>query len=74
MMRETRAMMREMQGAQGMMGGRGMMMGGMMPAAGAAAPVEEEQTEFTVNLTAAGANKVNVIKVVRAVTGLGLTP
>ena len=44
------------------------------PAAGggAAAPAGEEQTEFTVNLTAAGANKVNVIKVVRAVTGLGL--
>src|SRR5688572_23448808 len=41
-------------------------------AAGAAAPAAEEQTEFTVNLTAAGANKVNVIKVVRAVTGLGL--
>ena len=44
------------------------------PAAGggAAAPAVEEQTEFTINLTAAGANKVNVIKVVRAVTGLGL--
>ena len=44
------------------------------PAAGggAAAPAVEEKTEFTVNLTAAGANKVNVIKVVRAVTGLGL--
>src|SRR5688572_16301485 len=41
-------------------------------AAGAAAAPAEEQTEFTVNLTAAGANKVNVIKVVRAVTGLGL--
>ena len=41
------------------------------PAAAAAAPAEEK-TEFTVNLTAAGANKVNVIKVVRAVTGLGL--
>ena len=41
--------------------------------AGAAAePAAEEKTEFTVNLTAAGANKVNVIKVVRAVTGLGL--
>jgi large subunit ribosomal protein L7/L12 len=36
------------------------------------APAAEEKTEFTVNLTAAGANKVNVIKVVRAVTGLGL--
>jgi len=41
-------------------------------AAGAAAAPVEEKTEFTVNLTAAGANKVNVIKVVRAVTGLGL--
>jgi large subunit ribosomal protein L7/L12 len=42
------------------------------PAAGGAAAAAEEQTEFTVNLTNAGANKVNVIKVVRAVTGLGL--
>jgi large subunit ribosomal protein L7/L12 len=43
------------------------------PAAGAAAaaPVEE-QTEFNVILTAAGANKINVIKVVREVTSLGL--
>src|SRR4249920_1316036 len=40
--------------------------------AGAAAPAAEEKTEFTVLLTAAGENKVNVIKVVRAVTGLGL--
>ena len=39
---------------------------------GAAAPAVEEQTEFTVMLTAAGDNKVNVIKVVRALTGLGL--
>lgn len=42
------------------------------PAAGGAAAAAEEKTEFTVNLTAVGANKVNVIKVVRAVTGLGL--
>ncbi|NTV95266.1 MAG: 50S ribosomal protein L7/L12 [Thiobacillus sp.] len=41
------------------------------PAAGAAAAVEEK-TEFDVVLMAAGANKVNVIKVVRAITGLGL--
>src|SRR6516225_7790755 len=40
-------------------------------AAGAAAPVEEK-TEFTVVLTAAGANKINVIKAVREVTSLGL--
>jgi large subunit ribosomal protein L7/L12 len=38
----------------------------------AAAPVVEEQTEFTVMLNAAGEKKVEVIKVVRAVTGLGL--
>ena len=41
------------------------------PAAAAAAPVEEK-TEFNVVLTAAGANKINVIKVVRELTGLGL--
>jgi large subunit ribosomal protein L7/L12 len=38
----------------------------------AVAPVAEEQTEFTVMLNAAGDKKVEVIKVVRAVTGLGL--
>ena len=42
------------------------------PAAGGGAAAVEEKTEFTVNLTTVGANKVNVIKVVRAVTGLGL--
>jgi large subunit ribosomal protein L7/L12 len=41
------------------------------PAAGPAAPVEEK-TEFTVTLTAAGPNKINVIKEIRAITGLGL--
>jgi large subunit ribosomal protein L7/L12 len=40
--------------------------------AGAAAPVVEEKTEFDVILTAAGDNKVNVIKVVRVITSLGL--
>jgi large subunit ribosomal protein L7/L12 len=39
---------------------------------GAAAPAAEEKTEFAVVLTAAGANKINVIKVVREVTQLGL--
>ena len=42
------------------------------PGAGAAAAAVEEQTEFTVMLLAAGGKKVEVIKVVRAVTGLGL--
>jgi large subunit ribosomal protein L7/L12 len=41
------------------------------PAAAAAAPVEEK-TEFTVVLANAGANKINVIKEIRAITGLGL--
>lgn len=45
--------------------------GGGGAAAAAAAPVEEK-TEFTVILTAAGANKINVIKAVREVTSLGL--
>jgi large subunit ribosomal protein L7/L12 len=42
------------------------------PAAAAAAPAAEEQTEFTVILAAVGEKKVEVIKVVRAATGLGL--
>ena len=48
--------------------------GGAAPAGGggAAAPVSEEQTEFTVVLKEAGAKKIQVIKVVREITGLGL--
>jgi len=42
------------------------------PAAGGGAAAAEEKTEFTVILNSSGENKVNVIKVVRAVTGLGL--
>jgi large subunit ribosomal protein L7/L12 len=42
------------------------------PAGGGAAAAAEEQTEFTVNLTEVGANKVSVIKAVRELTGLGL--
>ena len=45
---------------------------GAPAAGGAAAPVEEEQTEFTVVLKEIGANKINVIKAVREVTTLGL--
>ena len=44
----------------------------MMAAAGAAAAPVEEKTEFNVILTSAGAQKINVIKEVRAVTSLGL--
>jgi large subunit ribosomal protein L7/L12 len=47
------------------------MMGSAPGAGGAAAPVEEK-TEFTVTLTEVGSNKINVIKVVREVTSLGL--
>ena len=42
------------------------------PAAAEAAPAVEEQTEFNVVMTSHGANKINVIKVVRTITGLGL--
>lgn len=44
----------------------------MPVAGGAAAPAAEEQTEFDVILTGAGDKKINVIKVVREITGLGL--
>jgi large subunit ribosomal protein L7/L12 len=48
--------------------------GGAAPAGGGAAPAApvEEQTEFTVTLKEAGAKKIQVIKVVREITGLGL--
>ncbi len=48
------------------------MMMGAMPAAGSAAEAAEEKTEFDVELTSAGAQKINVIKAVREITGLGL--
>ena len=44
----------------------------MVAGAAAAAPAEEEKTEFDVILAEAGANKINVIKVVKEATGLGL--
>jgi large subunit ribosomal protein L7/L12 len=43
-----------------------------VPVAAAAAPVVEEKTEFDVVMTSFGANKVNVIKAIREITGLGL--
>ena len=45
---------------------------GVVAAAGAAAPAAEEKTEFDVILANFGANKLNVIKAVREITGLGL--
>lgn len=49
-----------------------MMMGGMMPAAAAGAEAEEEKSDFDVEVTATGDQKINVIKAVREITGLGL--
>ncbi len=46
--------------------------GPVSPAAAAEAPKEEEKTEFDVELTEMGPNKLNVIKVIREITGLGL--
>ena len=46
--------------------------GGMPGAAGGAAAPAEEKTDFTVTLTEVGSNKINVIKVVREITSLGL--
>src|SRR5579872_1389564 len=48
------------------------MMVGAMPGVAAGAAAAEEKTEFTVELTEGGANKIGVIKVVREITGLGL--
>ena len=45
---------------------------GVVVAAAAAGPAEEEKTEFDVELTSIGPNKIKVIKVVREITGLGL--
>jgi len=65
---ELKTILKDKYGIEPAAGGAVMMAAG--PAA-AAAPAEE-QTEFDVVLTDAGANKINVIKVVRAITGLGL--
>lgn len=66
---ELKTILKDKSGIEPAAGGAVMMAG---PAAGAAAPAEEEKTEFDVVLTDAGANKINVIKEVRAITGLGL--
>jgi large subunit ribosomal protein L7/L12 len=70
---ELKKMLEEKWGVQAASGG-GMMMMAAMPGAAAAAPAEEveEQTEFTVVLKEIGPKKIDVIKVVRALTSLGL--
>jgi large subunit ribosomal protein L7/L12 len=66
---ELKTILKDKYGIEPAAGGAVMMAAG--PAAAAAAPAEE-QTEFDVVLTDAGANKINVIKEVRTITGLGL--
>ncbi len=76
---ELSQLVKDMEEVFGVSAAAPVMMGGMMPmgvaaggdGAGAAAP-EEEQTEFDVILTDFGPNKIQVIKVVRELTGLGL--
>ena len=66
---ELKNILKDEYGIEPAAGGAVMMAG---PAAGAAAPAEEEKTEFDVILKTAGDKKINVIKEVRAITGLGL--
>ena len=66
---ELKTILKDEYGIEPAAGGDVMMAG---PAAGGAAEAAEEKTEFDVVLTEAGANKINVIKEVRAITGLGL--
>lgn len=67
---ELKTILKDEYGIEPAAGGGMMMAAG--PAAGAPAEAAEEQTEFDVILKAAGAQKINVIKEVRAITGLGL--
>jgi large subunit ribosomal protein L7/L12 len=69
---ELKKILKDEYGIEPAAGGAVMMAAG--PAAAGAAPAEaaEEQTEFDVILKSAGAQKINVIKEVRAITGLGL--
>ncbi len=71
---ELSELVKVLEGKFGVSAAAPMMMGSAMggQAAGAGAAAAEEKTEFTVELTDAGANKINVIKVVREVTGQGL--
>ncbi|MCP3972038.1 MAG: 50S ribosomal protein L7/L12 [Rhodobacteraceae bacterium] len=66
---ELKTILKDEYGIEPAAGGAVMMAG---PAAGGDAAAEEEQTEFDVILKAHGASKINVIKEVRALTGLGL--
>ncbi len=74
---ELSQLVKDMEETFGVSAAAPMMMGGMMPTAAggdgaAAAPAEEEKTEFDVILNEFGPNKIQVIKIVRELTGLGL--
>jgi large subunit ribosomal protein L7/L12 len=69
---ELKKILKDEYGIEPAAGGAVMMAAGPAAAGAAPAAAEEEQTEFDVILKAAGAQKINVIKEVRAITGLGL--
>jgi large subunit ribosomal protein L7/L12 len=69
---ELSQLIKELEDKFGVSAAAPMAMAMAAPAAAAAAPVEEEKTEFDVVLTVCGANKIQVIKEVRAITSLGL--
>ncbi|NWF69936.1 MAG: 50S ribosomal protein L7/L12 [Chloroflexi bacterium] len=69
---QLKTMLEEKWGVKAASGGGMMMMAAAAPAAAAAAEPVEEQTEFNVLLTGVGPKKINVIKVVRQITNLGL--
>ncbi|MCL1807386.1 MAG: 50S ribosomal protein L7/L12 [Oscillospiraceae bacterium] len=69
---ECSELVKEIEEAFGVSAAAPAMMMAAAPAAGAAADSAAEQTEFTVMLNGAGANKIGVIKVVREITSLGL--
>jgi large subunit ribosomal protein L7/L12 len=69
---EAAELVKQMESAFGVSAAAPMMVAGAAAGGGAAAAPVEEQTEFSVVLTAVGANKINVIKAVREVTSLGL--
>ena len=69
---ELSALVKELEEKFGVSAAAPMMAAAAMPGQAAAAPAAEEKTEFNAILTGFGAEKIQVIKVVRAITGLGL--
>jgi large subunit ribosomal protein L7/L12 len=69
---EVKALIDVLEAELGVEASAPMMMGGVMPGGAAAVEEAEEQTEFDVILKEFGDKKINVIKAVRALTGLGL--